>query len=268
MPVPTADDLRSAEVDRSDPTYLDLPTIPPDSPLNLIGESLVGDTDYDRLDALATALQARTLVVDESSGTSIGRIDQFLREGEGYRDQFVAAFAVAARQQGFPTRIMVGYRVAEESEDGTTTFLETVTSAQYDAWPQVLFSGIGWVDFDPVPRTSGEGSLGQNDATEIPSGQPVTQGPTPRESDPTEDDTADEDEASAGTTVRVLVVSGLFLVLFPLMLMVLVIAVKVLRRRWRENLEDPSARVLAGWQESKDRLLEAGVVIRPDMTVK
>ena len=44
--------------------------------------------------------------------------------------------------------------------------------------------------------------------------------------------------------------------------------IKYLRRRWRENLEDPTDRILAGWQESKDRLLEAGVDVRPDMTIK
>ena len=42
----------------------------------------------------------------------------------------------------------------------------------------------------------------------------------------------------------------------------------MLRRRYRRNLENPTERVLAGWQESKDRLLEAGVDIRSDMTVK
>ena len=55
---------------------------------------------------------------------------------------------------------------------------------------------------------------------------------------------------------------------FPLLLALMIVLAKALRRRYRENLDDPTERVLAGWQESKDRLLEAGVDIRPDMTVK
>ncbi|MGI9607762.1 MAG: DUF3488 and transglutaminase-like domain-containing protein [Acidimicrobiales bacterium] len=269
IPVPSDDQLRAASIDLSDPRYIDLPSISPDSAIVNLGGRLVGETDYDRLLALETALRDEwTLVLEESSGTSIGRLDEFMLEQQGYRDQFVAAFAVAARQQGFPTRIMVGYRIVEDTDDNRTVFLDTITSAQYDAWPEVRFEGIGWVNFDPVPRTSGEGTLGRDDATQIPEGQPVTQGPTPREADAEEDDTVEEDDSGPTATARAVVVVGLFLVIFPLALIFLVLLAKMLRRRWRENLDDPTARVLAGWQESKDRLLEAGVEIRPDMTVK
>lgn len=267
--VPTEDELRTAALDLRDTRYLDLPSIPGDANINLLGDRLTGPTDYDRLVALETALRDQwTFVLDSSSGTSIGRIEQFLVEGEGYRDQFVSAFAVAARQRGFPTRIMVGYRISEQIEDNTEVLLETITSAQYDAWPEVRFEGIGWVPFDPVPETSGEPQVSEEDAQQIPEGQAVSQGPTPREADPEEDDTTQEDESTVGTTVRILIISALFLLLFPVVLLLLVMLIKYLRRRWRENLDDPTERVLAGWQESKDRLLEAGVVVSPDMTIK
>ncbi len=269
--VPETEQLRSAVPDLRDSRYLDLPNIPDGSPLITLAEVMAaGETDYDRLLLLEETLREQlTLVLDSPSGTSIGRLEEFLSENQGYRDQFVSAFAVAARRQGYPTRIMVGYRIVQPTEDGTTIFLDTIGSAQYDAWPEVRFEGIGWVPFDPVPPTSGEGgSSGDDDATQIPEGQAVTEGPTPRESDPTEDDEVDEIDEAVGATVRVLVVSGLFLVLFPIMLLLMVFVIKLIRRRYRENLEDPTARVLAGWQESKDRLVEAGVDIRPDMTVK
>jgi len=266
---PTEEQLLSAVAVRTEQQYLDLPAIPPDSNIAFLGSQMEGATDYERLLSLEAILQNQlTLVTDESSGTALGRVEQFLFEEEGYRDQFVAAFAIAARQQGFPTRITVGYRIAQEAEDSSLVFLDTVTSEQYDAWPEVLFDGIGWVPFDPVPSTSGEGGASADDATEIPEGQPARQGPSPTVDDPTEDDEVDDTDVATSTTLRIVVISSLFLVFFPLMLLLVVVIAKILRRRHRQGLEDPTDRVLAGWQESKDRLLEAGVEITPDMTVK
>jgi len=269
IPAPTDEQKNAAVVDRSDPRYLAAPIIADDSPINELVAQVDGTSDYERLKSLEGLLQnSFTLVNEEPSGTALGRIEEFLVAGEGYRDQFVSAFAIAARQQAFPTRITIGYRIAEQADDSTLVFLDTVTSEDYDAWPEVLFEGIGWVAFDPVPQVSGEAGADEDDATAIPEGRPASQGPTPFESDPSEDDQVDEDDPGAGTTVRVLMVSGLFLLVFPLMLLIMVAIAKSLRRRYREGLEDPTARVLAGWQESKDRLLEAGVDISPDMTVK
>ncbi len=269
IPAPTDEQKRAAAVDRSEPRYLDAPIIADDSPINDLAAQVDGASDYERLKSLEEVLQTSfTLVNEEPSGTALGRVEEFLVDGEGYRDQFVSAFAIAARQQAFPTRITIGYRIAEQADDSSLVFLDTVTSEDYDAWPEVLFEGIGWVAFDPVPPISGEAGTDQDDATEIPEGRPASQGPTPFESDPSEDDELDEEDSGPGTTVKVLVVSGLFLLVFPIMLLVMVAIAKLLRRRYRESLEDPTARVLAGWQESKDRLLEAGVDISPDMTVK
>ncbi len=266
---PTDEQLRAASAVRTEQQYLDLPTIPPDSNIAILASQMEGASDYERLLSLEELLRNElTLVADESSGTALGRVEEFLFNQEGYRDQFVAAFAVAARQQGFPTRITVGYRIAQEADDSSLVFLDTVTSENYDAWPEVLFDGIGWVAFDPVPATSGEGGASAEDATEIPEGQPARQGPTPTADDPTEDDEVDNEDDTGSATLRLVVVSSLFFVFFPLMLLLLVVLAKILRRRYRQNIEDPTERVLAGWQESKDRLLEAGVDITPDMTVK
>lgn len=267
---PNEEQRNAAVADRSDPRFLEIPTIGPDSPIIELGATIEGSTDFERLESLeATLRDGLTLVNEERSGTAVGRVEEFLVNGEGYRDQFVTAFAVAARQQGFPTRVMVGYRIAQaELDDPSLVFLEEITSSQYDAWPEVLFEGIGWVAFDPIPPTSGEARANADDATPIPEGQPARQGPTPSPDDPVEDTDPEQDQPDVGAGARVLVASGLFLVAFPIMLLVVVVAYKVIRRRYRRNLEDPTERVLAGWQESKDRLLEAGVDIRPDMTVK
>ena len=266
--VPTDEDLRNAVVDRSDPRFVVLPPVNPDSPFDVLATRISGTNDYDRLVALEGFLREEfTFVTDGASGSALGRVEEFLIDGEGYRDQFVSAFAIAARRENFPTRITVGYRITEESED-TSVFLNTVTTEQYDAWPEVLFEGIGWVAFDPVPTVSGEAGANNDDATQIPEGQPAPQGPSPTASDPEQDDQLEDDEQLVSATVRLLVVGGIFFFLFPILLALIIIFAKLIRRRYRKNIENPTERVLAGWQESKDRLLEAGVEVRPDMTVK
>ena len=270
VPAPLTEQKVAAVVDRSDPRYMLLPpTIAVDSSLNELVAQVEGTSDYERLVSLEELLRDNfTLVVEEPSGTALGRVEEFLDEGEGYRDQFVSAFAIAARLQAFPTRITVGYRIAERNEDSTLVFLDTVTSEDYDAWPEVLFEGIGWVAFDPVPFVSGEAGANADDATAIPEGIATASGPRPAPQPPVEDSELEEDDATTGATVRVLVASSLFLIVFPVMLLIMVVIAKLLRRRYRQNLDDPTERVLAGWQESKDRLLEAGIEIRPDMTIK
>jgi hypothetical protein len=55
-----------------------------------------------------------------------------------------ASFAVLARLLGLPTRIVVGFRA--DAAGGT------VRAADALAWPEVLFEGIGWVPFNPLPE--------------------------------------------------------------------------------------------------------------------
>jgi transglutaminase-like putative cysteine protease len=90
------------------------------------------------------------LVADAPSGHAYPNLGFFLlgpREAGGQRgtsEQFAAAFAVLGRLIGLPTRVVVGF-VAPAG--GTT-----VQGVHAVAWPEVLFSGIGWVPFDPLPR--------------------------------------------------------------------------------------------------------------------
>ncbi len=267
---PTTEQLEQATVDLNDLRYTDAGIeIPADSPITALTTQLEGASAYQQLRSLETFLQQEVvLVADSASGTALGRINDFLIEGEGYRDQFVTAFVLAARQQGIPARVAVGYRITEFTPDSTEIYLDEITTEHYDAWPEVLFADIGWVAFDPVPATSGEAGGVEDNATEIPEGQAAPAGPTPTESDPTEEDSLDDEAESVSPTVRVLIISGVFLLVFPILLLLAIISMKRWRRARRKALLDPAKSVLAGWQESKERLVEAGVDISPDMTVK
>ncbi len=111
-------------------------------------------------------------------GHSYARIERLLRdqgaqsEG-GTSEQFAVAFAMLARSLGIPTRVVVGFVVdlanADPSETSAQTSAETdtatndssdsnvpgivtVTAADAQAWPEVLFADAGWIPFDPTPN--------------------------------------------------------------------------------------------------------------------
>src|SRR5439155_108295 len=63
---------------------------------------------------------------------------------KGTSEQFAASFAVLARMLGLPSRVIVGF----QARPGVST----VHGRDALAWPEVLFTGIGWVPFDPLPK--------------------------------------------------------------------------------------------------------------------
>ncbi|WBC00009.1 transglutaminaseTgpA domain-containing protein [Solwaraspora sp. WMMA2080] len=90
------------------------------------------------------------LVADAPSGHAYPNLGFFLfgpRDAggqQGTSEQFAAAYALLSRLMGLPTRVVVGFVVP--SGDATVHGRHAV------AWPEVLFSGVGWVPFDPLPR--------------------------------------------------------------------------------------------------------------------
>lgn len=97
-------------------------------------------------------------------GHSYTRIERLLRdqgaEGEGgTSEQFAVAFAMLARSLGIPTRVVVGFIVdpanadpAAETSSTSVPGTITVTAADAQAWPEVLFADAGWIPFDPTPN--------------------------------------------------------------------------------------------------------------------
>ncbi len=69
----------------------------------------------------------------------------------GYCQQFATAFAVLARMLGYPTRVAVGFLPGETKVEDPDYF--TVRGNDAHAWPEVYFVDIGWVQFEPTPRT-------------------------------------------------------------------------------------------------------------------
>ncbi len=79
-------------------------------------------------------------------------IEAFLEAGAGFCQQFSTAFALGAREMGFPARVVVGFTPGDTEpgvDSGERTF--AVRGRHAHAWPEVLFEGIGWVPFEPTP---------------------------------------------------------------------------------------------------------------------
>lgn len=76
---------------------------------------------------------------------------QFLRQRVGFCQQYATTMAAMLRTLGIPARVAVGFLGGERQPDGSYA----VTSQAAHAWPEVFFQGIGWVRFEPTPRSDG-----------------------------------------------------------------------------------------------------------------
>jgi transglutaminase superfamily protein/uncharacterized protein DUF4129 len=127
--------------------------------------------------------------VKANSGTGASALARFLKTTKtGSCQQFAFGMAVLARLLGIPSRVVVGFT------QGTFVGHDTwrVETSDAHAWPELYFSGAGWLGFEPTPPSQG-GQAGQGTATvpaysdpqNFPGGTPHPQngqnpgGPTP-----------------------------------------------------------------------------------------
>jgi transglutaminase-like putative cysteine protease len=74
-------------------------------------------------------------------------VDFLLVDGSGHCEYFAAALALGARTVGIPTRVVMGYRVAEKSPFG----YHVVREKNAHAWVEAWLPGRGWVTRDATP---------------------------------------------------------------------------------------------------------------------
>jgi transglutaminase-like putative cysteine protease len=107
-------------------------------------------TEYDKARAIQHYLRDRSLFkydTDVGYGKGYQGLVNFLLDGRGFCQQFAAAMAYLARAVGLPTRIAIGLLSPFNSDKHTYEF----TSQELHAWPEIYFSGVGWVRFEPTP---------------------------------------------------------------------------------------------------------------------
>jgi transglutaminase-like putative cysteine protease len=153
QPAPTIRDLQSAPSD-DDPAlarWLELPTLPTyvtDLVASLTGSMTtpyakaraISDYFADPANGFAYSLRTKT-------GDSGSALVDFLKNREGFCQQYAAAMAVMLRQAGVPSRVVLGYMHSQPDRNGNFT----VTTFDAHAWVEAYFAGIGWIPFDPTP---------------------------------------------------------------------------------------------------------------------
>jgi transglutaminase-like putative cysteine protease len=215
---------------------------------------------YDRAVAIEAFLAEHYRhVADAPSGHAYPNLRHFLfgrRDiggQKGTTEQFAAAYAVLARLSGLPARVVVGFHAPAAGG--------AVTAGDAVAWPEVYFNGLGWVAFDPMPKTD-EVRPVEEDFT------PPTPSPPPSQSEPPAATPSGSESAPVDVAAppardgpsAVLVASGTSSVLL-LLLAGAAAAVAWLRgaqRRRRLTIGDPGQRIAGAWLEFTDALRLAG----------
>lgn len=107
-------------------------------------------TDHERARALQNFFLDPTLFtydLDVALEHNVDDVNTFLTIGRGYSEQFASAFAAMARSLEIPSRVAVGFTWGDwdEASGGYV-----VSGRHAHAWPEVYFSGVGWIVFDPT----------------------------------------------------------------------------------------------------------------------
>ncbi|MDQ6949208.1 MAG: DUF3488 and transglutaminase-like domain-containing protein, partial [Actinomycetota bacterium] len=155
--------------------YLQLPTLNPR--VTALANSIVAGktTEYDKAVAIQNYLRdpARFTYNLAYDYRGPNPLDNFLLVAhEGYCQQFAGSFAALARIVGLPTRLAVGWTWGEEIRPGTYQ----VSDQQAHTWPEVYFTGVGWVPFEPTPSRGIPGAQNYTGITPAQAGPDASNG--------------------------------------------------------------------------------------------
>ncbi|WJK38498.1 DUF3488 and transglutaminase-like domain-containing protein [Solwaraspora sp. WMMA2056] len=199
------------------------------------------------------------LVADAPSGHAYPNLGFFLlgpRDAGGQRgtsEQFATAYALLGRLMGLPTRVVVGF--VGPPGGGMVQGVHAV------AWPEVLFAGVGWVPFDPLPRPDSTPRPVEEDFRPAPVESTPPVEPT---SLPEVDAAPTPPSAAAGGSPPARGDGWLISTAGGAIVAVLaggIVAVLVLRRRQRRHrlaVGAPADRIAGAWLEVVDALRLAG----------
>jgi transglutaminase-like putative cysteine protease len=215
-------------------------------------------TDSDRMVLLQTWFRNTggfSYSLEPAGGSGLPQLLRFLTTDKvGYCEQFAAAMAVMARTLGVPARVAVGFLAPHRQLDGSYRY----TSDDLHAWPEIYFSGSGWVRFEPTPALR----TGQPPAWTVGAvGQPQPTAPAPsatasRRPDSTPPGSAASSASDRSSSERVTMVAwGVALVLVVLLLALpRVVRTRQRRRRLDDHRlgpqnDDPAVLAEGAWAE-------------------
>jgi transglutaminase-like putative cysteine protease len=197
-------------------------------------------------------------------GSGYRALENFLlRDRRGYCEQFAAGMAMMARVAGIPSRVSVGFLPGER--DGDTW---RVSIRDMHAWPELYFSGYGWVRFEPTPASvTGSAppwtTATSDDASSAPSAEPSASASSAAPSassgasEAPVDPTLAEGDSAAFPWAKTLLGTGIGLLVLAVLAAPATIRV---RRRTARLTGDQLAdeQVEAAWAEIRDTVLDYG----------
>lgn len=199
-------------------------------------------------------------------GSGYQALENFLfHDKHGYCEQFAASMAVMARAVGIPSRVAVGFLPGTRKGN-----VWTVTARDAHAWPELYFSGYGWVRYEPTPSavtgTAPTWSVPQAATPSDPSTsnaeptQPkVAAHPTVRPQIDHAQDHAPSTVAERSTNWGAIAgFGGGLLLLLALFATPGAIRVGRRRARLRDAFADPADKVEASWSEVRDTVRDLG----------
>ncbi|MBI2850945.1 MAG: transglutaminase domain-containing protein [Chloroflexi bacterium] len=139
--------------------YLQLPAFFPER-VRRLSEAVTrqAKTPYDKAIAIKDYLANIEYQLEATAPPArVDGIDYFLfTQKSGNCVQFASAMAVMLRSLGIPSRVLSGYAPGE-TDANTGNYV--LTAKDSHAWPEVYFSGYGWVGFEATPGQNTEPGL-------------------------------------------------------------------------------------------------------------
>src|SRR5690606_21900234 len=86
-------------------------------------------------------------VDDNGNLVQLDALSHFLLTKQGYCVQFASAMVMMARAEGIPARFAIGFLSGTAGRSGE----RTVVASDAHAWPELFFSDVGWLRFEPTP---------------------------------------------------------------------------------------------------------------------
>jgi transglutaminase-like putative cysteine protease len=113
-----------------------------------------GRTPYEKALLLQGFFRDRGAFTYDTSaayGYGYDAMSAFLIQRRGFCQHFAATMAMMARTLKIPSRVVVGF-LSSSAKDSAGHFV--FTSHDVHSWPELYFAGVGWVRFEPTPRSN------------------------------------------------------------------------------------------------------------------
>ncbi len=246
---------------------------------DLVDEVTQGaQTDFERAVAIQRWFRDPenfTYTTDRVAGNGLDDLRTFLTPGPsgraGYCEQFASAMAVMARVADIPARVAVGFLRPDAVGPGTWLF----SAHDLHAWPELYFSGSGWVRFEPTPADQAAtvpgytaGLLPQLDPSEAPSATTGPSATAPSALSEKDLSTTPQEAQGSGSSSRAWLWAAAGLVILLVLLVPRTLRSRQRRRRTglASGGDDPA--VEAAWAEVRSQVLDLGHSWDDDATLR